>query len=70
MIKLGPDRYVTRHGRIVDAFYPVFPPDRNAAGVVVWPKANPRKASEPEPFGIHLTFSPDFSGLTPKYYIS
>jgi len=27
---------ITRAGRIVKAFYPVFPPDRNAADVVAW----------------------------------
>ena len=27
---------VARAGRIVKAFYPVFPPDRNAADVVAW----------------------------------
>lgn len=29
-------------GRITKAFYPVFPPDRNAADVLAWLKANPR----------------------------
>ena len=29
-------------GRITKVFYPVFPPDRNAADVLVWLKANPR----------------------------
>jgi peroxiredoxin len=28
--------FVADHGRIVRAFYPVFPPDRNAADVLVW----------------------------------
>ena len=27
---------VVRHGEIVRAFYPVFPPDRNAADVLAW----------------------------------
>ncbi len=30
-------------GRIVKVFYPVFPPDRNAADVLAWLKANPRR---------------------------
>lgn len=30
-------------GRITKAFYPVFPPDRNAADVLAWLKANPRR---------------------------
>jgi peroxiredoxin len=29
-------------GRITHVFYPVFPPDRNAADVLAWLKANPR----------------------------
>jgi peroxiredoxin len=29
-------------GRIAKAFYPVFPPDRNAADVLAWLRANPR----------------------------
>lgn len=29
-------------GRIVQVFYPVFPPDRNAAEVLAWLQANPR----------------------------
>jgi peroxiredoxin len=29
-------------GRIAKVFYPVFPPDRNAADVLSWLKANPR----------------------------
>jgi peroxiredoxin (alkyl hydroperoxide reductase subunit C) len=28
-------------GRISQVFYPVFPPDRNAADVLAWLKANP-----------------------------
>jgi peroxiredoxin len=27
---------IARHGRIVKVFYPVFPPDRNAADVIAW----------------------------------
>jgi peroxiredoxin len=30
---------VAEHGRIVKVFYPVFPPDRNAADVVAWLRA-------------------------------
>ena len=30
-------------GRITKVFYPVFPPDRNAADVVAWLKANPKQ---------------------------
>jgi peroxiredoxin len=30
-------------GRITHVFYPVFPPDRNAADVLAWLKANPRR---------------------------
>jgi peroxiredoxin (alkyl hydroperoxide reductase subunit C) len=29
-------------GRVTHVFYPVFPPDRNAADVLAWLKANPR----------------------------
>ena len=29
-------------GRITKVFYPVFPPDRNAADVLAWLRANPR----------------------------
>ena len=29
-------------GRITKAFYPVFPPDRNAADVLVWLQSNPK----------------------------
>ncbi len=32
---------VARQGRIVKIFYPVFPPDRNAADVLAWLQANP-----------------------------
>ena len=32
--------FVARAGRIVHVFYPVFPPDRNAAEVVAWLTAN------------------------------
>jgi peroxiredoxin (alkyl hydroperoxide reductase subunit C) len=28
-------------GRIVHVFYPVFPPDRNAADVLAWLRENP-----------------------------
>jgi peroxiredoxin len=31
-------------GRITKVFYPVFPPDRNAADVLVWLQANPRSS--------------------------
>ena len=30
-------------GRITHVFYPVFPPDRNAADVVAWLRANPKQ---------------------------
>ena len=30
-------------GRITDVFYPVFPPDRNAADVLAWLERNPRR---------------------------
>ena len=30
---------VARQGRVVKAFYPVFPPDRNAAEVLAWLRA-------------------------------
>lgn len=33
---------VSDDGRISKVFYPVFPPDRNAADVLAWLKANPR----------------------------
>jgi peroxiredoxin len=32
---------IAREGTIVKVFYPVFPPDRNAADVVAWLRANP-----------------------------
>jgi peroxiredoxin len=32
---------IARGGRIVKVFYPVFPPDRNAADVAGWLRANP-----------------------------
>jgi len=32
-------------GRIVKVFYPVFPPDRNAADVLEWLKAHPRRTA-------------------------
>jgi peroxiredoxin len=32
--------FVAEEGRIVKVFYPVFPPDRNAADVVAWLRAN------------------------------
>jgi peroxiredoxin len=38
---------VARAGRIVHAFYPVFPPDRNAADVVAWLRANPLSPARP-----------------------
>ena len=31
------------NARITHVFYPVFPPDRNAAEVLVWLKENPAK---------------------------
>jgi peroxiredoxin len=31
---------IARHGEIVKVFYPVFPPDRNAADVVDWLSAH------------------------------
>lgn len=34
--------FVADDGEIVNVFYPVFPPDRNAADVLAWLKANPR----------------------------
>ena len=30
-------------GRITKVFYPVFPPDRNAADVLAWLQANPKR---------------------------
>jgi peroxiredoxin (alkyl hydroperoxide reductase subunit C) len=33
-------------GRIRQVFYPVFPPDRNAADVLAWLKANPRATDD------------------------
>lgn len=33
--------FVVDDGRITKVFYPVFPPDRNAADVLAWLKANP-----------------------------
>jgi peroxiredoxin len=34
---------IVDEGRITHVFYPVFPPDRNAADVLAWLKANPRR---------------------------
>jgi peroxiredoxin len=36
---------VVDDGRIRQVFYPVFPPDRNAADVLAWLRANPRQAA-------------------------
>ena len=33
--------FVAREGAIAKVFYPVFPPDRNAADVAAWPRDNP-----------------------------
>jgi peroxiredoxin len=38
---------VARAGRIEHVFYPVFPPDRNAADVVAWLRANPVSPARP-----------------------
>jgi peroxiredoxin len=35
---------VARRGRVVKAFYPVFPPDRNAAEVLAWLRATDERA--------------------------
>jgi peroxiredoxin len=35
---------IARQGRIVKAFYPVFPPDRNAAEVLAWLRATDERA--------------------------
>ena len=32
---------IAREGRIERVFYPVFPPDRNAADVLAWIRDNP-----------------------------
>jgi peroxiredoxin len=37
---------VARQGRIVKAFYPVFPPDRNAAEVLAWLRATDERPGE------------------------
>lgn len=34
--------FVADEGKITHVFYPVFPPDRNAADVLAWLEANPR----------------------------
>jgi peroxiredoxin len=34
--------WIIDDGTIAHVFYPVFPPDRNAADVLAWLKANPR----------------------------
>ena len=39
--------FVAREGRIVKVFYPVFPPDRNAADVVAWLRRNPYGGAGP-----------------------
>jgi peroxiredoxin len=36
-------------GRISHVFYPVFPPDQNAADVLAWLRANPRSTAQPKP---------------------
>jgi peroxiredoxin len=38
---------VAREGRVVKAFYPVFPPDRNAAEVLAWLRATAERAGGP-----------------------
>jgi len=38
---------VVDDGRVTTVFYPVFPPDRNAADVLAWLNANPRAARSP-----------------------
>jgi peroxiredoxin len=38
---------VARSGRIEHVFYPVFPPDRNAADVVAWLRASPVSPARP-----------------------
>jgi peroxiredoxin len=38
---------VARSGRIEHVFYPVFPPDRNAADVVAWLRAGPVSPARP-----------------------
>jgi peroxiredoxin len=38
---------VARAGRIEHVFYPVFPPDRNAADVVAWLRASPVSPARP-----------------------
>jgi peroxiredoxin len=38
---------VARAGRIEHVFYPVFPPDRNAAGVVAWLREHPVSPGRP-----------------------
>lgn len=35
---------VVRHGRVEHVFYPVFPPDRNAADVIAWLSQHPQPA--------------------------
>ena len=37
---------VASQGRIVKAFYPVFPPDRNAAEVLAWLRGDRRAPRE------------------------
>jgi peroxiredoxin len=38
--------FVAEAGRIVKAFYPVFPPDRNAAKVIAWLRNRPLQGSD------------------------
>jgi peroxiredoxin len=40
---------IARAGTIEHVFYPVFPPDRNAADVVAWLRANPISPDRPAP---------------------
>jgi len=37
---------IARQGRVVKAFYPVFPPDRNAAEVLAWLRATDARAGD------------------------
>src|SRR5215208_4950197 len=36
---------IARQGRVAKVFYPVFPPDRNAADVVAWLESSPRAST-------------------------
>ena len=56
---------VAQAGRIEHVFYPVFPPDRNAADVVAWLRGEPRGARRWAAVDPHGRLTPDVSPARP-----